>query len=225
MCEHEELLTNAGYVCIKCGVVLGQEYVHVENISNYYNSDCRNINIYATICTILDHLNLNALHYTDEIRYLIDKYLSNYKCKIELKIGACIYNILSERGLACQLNRISALVCMNVSDTKKLFKLIQIFPQQNVSSNDTNTLGEFLLNHSNFNKEDKCKILQLIHRFSCKFCSYSPVTQIAGISYWYFKAQNDKKKSLKTICDIFLTSQNSVYLYLSHNCTKSWIIK
>ena len=143
MCEHEELLTNAGYVCIKCGVVLGQEYVHVENISNYYNSDCRNINIYATICTILDHLNLNALHYTDEIRYLIDKYLSNYKCKIELKIGACIYNILSERGLACQLNRISALVCMNVSDTKKLFKLIQIFPQQNVSSNDTYTLGEF----------------------------------------------------------------------------------
>ena len=30
MCDHEELLTNAGYVCIKCGVVLGQEYVHVE---------------------------------------------------------------------------------------------------------------------------------------------------------------------------------------------------
>ena len=92
---------------------------------------------------------------------------------------------------------------MNVSDTKKLFKLIQIFPQQNVSSNYTYTLGVLLLNHSNFNKEDKCKILQLIHRFSCKFCSYSPVTQIAGISYWYFKAQNDKKKSLKTICDIF----------------------
>ena len=27
MCEHEELLDCGEYVCIKCGVVLGQEYI------------------------------------------------------------------------------------------------------------------------------------------------------------------------------------------------------
>ena len=27
----------------------------------------------------------------------------------------------------------------------------------------------------------------------CEFCSYSPITQIAGISYWYFKALMKQK--------------------------------
>ena len=31
MCEHEEVLDSEGYVCIKCGVVLDQEYVYVDN--------------------------------------------------------------------------------------------------------------------------------------------------------------------------------------------------
>ena len=77
-----------------------------------------------------------------------------------------------------------------------------------------------LLCYCNFNKQDKFKILQLINKFVCRFCSYSPVTQIAGISYWYFKVQINQKKSLKTICDNFLTSQNSVHLYLNHSCKK-----
>ena len=113
----------------------------------------------------------------------------------------------------------------NINDTKKLFKLIQIFPQQNISSNDISILAEFLLSHSNFSKEDKDRILQLIDIYSCKFCSYSPVTQIAGISYIYFKEQVKQKKSLKTICNSFLISQNSVHLYLNHSCAKNWDLK
>ena len=31
MCEHEELLNCGEYVCIKCGIVLGQEYILEEN--------------------------------------------------------------------------------------------------------------------------------------------------------------------------------------------------
>ena len=108
----------------------------------------------------------------------------------------------------------------NINDTKKLFKLIQTFPQQNISSNDTSILADFLLNHSNFSKEDKDRISQLIDIYSCKFCSYSPVTQIAGISYIYFKEQVKQKKSLKSICNSFLISQNSVHLYLNHSLTK-----
>ena len=29
MFEHEEFLENGEYVCIKCGVVLGQEYIYI----------------------------------------------------------------------------------------------------------------------------------------------------------------------------------------------------
>ena len=225
MCEHEEVLDSKGYVFFECGVVLDQEYVYGDNCFYNETDDYIDHNSNSIICTILDHLNLNHLYLNVKINDLIDKYLSNFRCKIELKVGACIYYILFAKGIPCQLNRISGIVCSNINDTKKFFKLIQTFPQQNISSNDTSILAEFLLSHSNFSKEDKDRILQLIDIYSCKFCSYSPVTQIAGISYIYFKEQVKQKKSLKTICNSFLISQNSVHLYLNHSCAKNWDLK
>ena len=133
MCEHEELLNNGEFVCIKCGIVLDQEYVHEDVFSSHNITTTENIGLNTNIYTILDHLNLDSLFYHEEISDLIDKYLSSFKCKIELKIGACIYNILSEKGLSCQLNRISALVCSNISEQRKLFKLIQILPPKKCS--------------------------------------------------------------------------------------------
>ena len=35
MCDHEELLDSGEYVCIKCGVVLAQEYIHEEKTISY----------------------------------------------------------------------------------------------------------------------------------------------------------------------------------------------
>ena len=193
MCEHEEVLDSEGYVCIKCGVVLDQEYVYGDNC--FYNETdvCMDHNSNSIICPILDHLNLNHLYLNVKINDLIDKYLSNLKCKSELKIGACIYYLISSSGLACQLNRIAGLVCSDVNDSKKLFKLIQIFPQEHTLSNDISTLAELLLSYANFERVDKCKILQLTNTLACKYCSYSPITQIAGISYWYFKVHMKQK--------------------------------
>ena len=180
MCNHEEILDSGEYICIKCGIVLDQEYVHCETFSNYQTTDNGRHSSNSNICTILDHLNLNNIDFHKDVQDLIDEYLSNIRCKVELKIGACIYYVLSSKGMPCQLNRISGLVCSNPNDNKKLFKLIQIFPQENISSNDPSTLAEFLLSHTDFNKADKSRILQLINLCFCKFCSYSPVTQIAG---------------------------------------------
>ena len=39
--------------------------------------------------------------YLRDINDLIDKYLINLKCKNELKIGACIYHLLSSKGIIC----------------------------------------------------------------------------------------------------------------------------
>ena len=118
MCKHEELLNNGEFVCIKCGIVLDREYVHGEIFSSHNIHKTENIGLNANIYTILDHLNLDSLFCNEEISDLIDKYLSSFKCKIELKIGVCIYNILSEKGLPCQLNRISAFVCSNIRGQK-----------------------------------------------------------------------------------------------------------
>ena len=187
MCDHEEILDSEGYVCIKCGIVLGQQYIYEENSYNTQINRNKDIGIYSTINNILEHLQLNTPSYADEVNDLIDKYLSNLKCKSELKIGACVYYLISSSGLACQLNRISGLVCSNVNDSKKLFKLIQIFPQEHILSNNISKLAELLLSYSNFERADRCKISQLTNTLVCKYCSYSPITQIAGTSYWYFK--------------------------------------
>ena len=222
MCDHEEILDSEGYICIKCGIVLGQQYIYEQNSNNIQINKNKDIGIYSTIYNILEHLQLNTPSYADEVNDLIDKYLSNLKCKSELKIGACVYYLISSSGLACQLNRISGLVCSNVNDSKKLFKLIQVFPQENILSNNISKLAELLLSYANFEREDKCKISQLTNTLVCKYCSYSPITQIAGISYWYFKVHMKQKKSLKSICNNFLISQNSVHLYLNHSCVNNW---
>ena len=222
MCDHEEILDSEGYVYIKCGIVLGQQYIYGENSYNTQINKNKDIGIYSTIYNILEHLQLNTPSYADEVNDLIDKYLSNLKCKSELKIGACVYYLISSSGLACQLNRISGLVCSNVNDSKKLFKLIQVFPQEHILSNNISKLAELLLSYANFEREDKCKISQLTNTLVCKYCSYSPITQIAGISYWYFKVHMKQKKSLKSICNNFLISQNSVHLYLNHSCVNNW---
>ena len=197
MCDHEEILDSEGYVCIKCGIVLGQQYIYEENSNNIQINKNKDIGIYSTIYNILEHLQLNTPSYADEVNDLIDKYLSNLKCKSELKIGACVYYLISSSGLACQLNRISGLVCSNVNDSKKLFKLIQVFPQEHILSNNISKLAELLLSYANFEREDKCKISQLTNTLVCKYCSYSPITQIAGISYWYFKVHMKQKKIFK----------------------------
>ena len=193
MCDHEEILDSEGYVCIKCGIVLGQQYIYEENSYDTQINRNKDIGIYSTINNILEHLQLNTPSYADEVNDLIDKYLSNLKCKSELKIGACVYYLISSSGLACQLNRISGLVCSNVNDSKKLFKLIQVFPQEHILSNNISKLAELLLSYANFEREDKCKISQLTNTLVCKYCSYSPITQIAGISYWYFKVYMKQK--------------------------------
>ena len=110
---------------------MGQEYIYEEISTKNQIIEHKNLNTYSQIYNILEHLNLNILCYAEEVNDLIDKYLSNLKCKVELKIGACIYNILSSKNIPCQLNRISGLVSSNINDTKKLFKLIKIFPQEN----------------------------------------------------------------------------------------------
>ena len=193
MCDHEEILDSEGYVCIKCGIVLGQQYIYEENSYDTQINRNKDIGIYSTINNILEHLQLYTPSYADEVNDLIDKYLSNLKCKSELKIGACVYYLMSSSGLACQLNRISGLVCSNVNDSKKLFKLIQIFPQEHILSNNISKLAELLLSYSNFERADRCKISQLTNTLVCKYCSYSPITQIAGISYWYFKVYMKQK--------------------------------
>ena len=76
---------------------------------------------------------------------------------------------------------------------KKLFKLIQIFPQENILPNDISKLADLLTSHANFEKVDKCKMLPLTNTLACKYYSYSPTTQIAETSYWYFKVHMKQK--------------------------------
>lgn len=62
MCDHEEVLDSGEYVCVKCGIVLGQEYVHdkiYEQNSTYTIKIEKQLELYGSICNILDKLNIN----------------------------------------------------------------------------------------------------------------------------------------------------------------------
>ena len=54
MCDHEEILDNEGYVCIKCGLVSGQEYIYEENSFNDQIKKNKDIAMYSSIYNILD---------------------------------------------------------------------------------------------------------------------------------------------------------------------------
>ena len=117
--------------------------------------------------------------------------------------------MLTINNIACHFNRISRLLFSNINDSKKLFKLYQVFPQQNILSNNITKLAEIVLSFTTFEKLDKNNILRLLKFVTCKHCSYSPIAQIVGISYWYFKTQ---KKEINR-------NHLRVFTYQSEQCT------
>ena len=124
ICEHEELLDCGEYVCIKPGIVLVQEYILEGKFFKQQFNENEDSGTYSIIHNILYYLNLSALHYAEKLDGLVNTYLSNFKCGIEVKIGASFYYLLLSKGIPCQLNRISNLACSNVNETKNLFKLL-----------------------------------------------------------------------------------------------------
>ena len=79
MCDHEELLDSGEYVCIKCGVVLAQEYIHEENCNRYQCIEYRDPDLYSRICTILEHLNLSTSCYSCLTYSLLNSLLNLFK--------------------------------------------------------------------------------------------------------------------------------------------------
>ena len=223
MCDHQEVLDRGEYICINCGLILGQEYVTSINYGTSLNITNTNHGLYLNICDILEKLHLSVVCYGEQVYEVVNKYLSNYKCNSELKIGAGIFHALSLNDIPYQINKIARLVCLDTNEYKKFFKLIQVFPQKNTIQNDEFELINLVL--SEYEKSDIENISKKIKQFKCEYCSYSPITQIAGISYLYFKNCKKEKISLKSMCDSLLISQNSVYLYLKHPCIKNWVLK
>ena len=145
MCDHEEILEYGEYICRKCGLVLGQQYISEKIYSESPKNDKNKSKLYIDICNILENINLNIYFYADDVYDLINKYLSDFKSENELKIGASIYYVLTINNIACHFNRISRLLCSNINDSKKLFKLYQVFPQQNILSNNISDSGGHLI--------------------------------------------------------------------------------
>lgn len=78
MCEHEEVIDCGEYICKKCGIVLGQEYIYEELYTKNQIIENKSLDTYSNIYNILEPLNLNILCYAEEVNGLIDKYLSDF---------------------------------------------------------------------------------------------------------------------------------------------------
>ena len=145
MCDHIEILDKGEYICINCGVVLGQEYAYFNDYANQVNTVNKNHELYLNICDILEKLHFSTLFYSDQVYKTINKYLSNYKHSTELKIGASIFYVLSLNDIPYQISKIATLVCLDSNDYKILFKLIQVFPQKNSIQNNESELVNLVL--------------------------------------------------------------------------------
>ena len=95
MCDHLEILDKGEYICVKCGVVIGQEYVSFNEYVKPVNTTNKNSEEYLNICDILEKLHFSSLSYSEQVYKIINKYLSNYKHSSKLKIGASIFYVLS----------------------------------------------------------------------------------------------------------------------------------
>ena len=150
MCDHIEILDKGEYICVNCGVVLGQEYVCFNDYAKPVNIVNKNHELYLNICNILEKLHFSSLSYSEQVYKTINKYLSNYKHSSELKIGASIFYVLSLNNIPYQISKIATLVCLDSNDYKILFKLIQVFRQKNSIQNDESELINLVL--SNYEK-------------------------------------------------------------------------
>ena len=158
MWDHEEILEYGEYIWGKCGLVLGQQYISEKIYSESPKNDENKSKLYIDICNILENINLNIYCYADDVYDLINKYLSDFKRENELKIGASIYYVLTINIIACHFNRIARSLCSNINDSKKLFNLYPVFPQQNFLSNDITKLANLVLSFTRFAKSDENNI-------------------------------------------------------------------
>ena len=77
MCNHEDLLDSGEYVCIKCGIVLGQEFIYEENSLNNQIKNNKDLGMYSSIFTNLEHLSSSRL---DLLKFKIKDGEKNLKC-------------------------------------------------------------------------------------------------------------------------------------------------
>ena len=69
MCEHEEVIDCGEYVCKKCGVVLGPEYIHEELYTKNQIIENKSLDTYSSIYNILEHLKQRSL----DVAYIIKR--------------------------------------------------------------------------------------------------------------------------------------------------------
>jgi len=132
MCDHEEISEYGEYICRKCGLVLGQQYISDKIYSEPPKNDKDTSKLYRDICNILDNIKLNVYCCADDVYDLFNKYLSVLKCENELKIGASIYHVLTLNNIACHFNRISRQLCSNINESKELLLSLVRFPHNKI---------------------------------------------------------------------------------------------
>jgi len=228
--NHLEILVDHEYVCLNCGLVFGQEFEHV-TFPKRSEIDHKSKSIHHDIANFLETLHLNIC-FTEEIENKLLKYLNKFYCSIEIKIGAAVYYVLSVNNISFPISKIEKLVCFSIRDKKVLYKLINVFKQNTVIENDgfgeSFSLATIILSDLGVSSDDRSTIIQRIISVKCDLCSHSPITQIAGQTYLFFKNRNINKLTLDFICSNLSISKNSVYLYLNpkkHSCVNNWNLK
>ena len=237
MCDHIEIIDDYGTgdsVCKLCGLVLDKLYLQNVNSKNIKEDMARSGN--ASIGShdgvrskieVIDFMNMVNIHpsFEDEITINSEKLVKRFShFPHSLIIASAAFVALGKSDYPLSITRLENYVCINKRDKKNLYRMVVSLNQPNIQCNLSENIAQGILQGLNLSFYDIKTIKKNIITLKCEFCTFSPLTVIAGHAYLYLK-KVENSMSLANICLHLSVSKTSVYSYINskrHKCVSSW---
>lgn len=232
MCQHINTVTDVhegSIICIECGMVV-DTLLLVNNIElRYFNKNILDLNINnPTRDDIIKLLDVLQIHnsYISDIECLYNQCKVNFRNIPNLFIIAgCLFIATVKHGLILPLPQLETRLQCNKQEQKYISKVVDFLTGHTMSMNDPCNMLEYTIKSLNLPYKTIATIKENIVQLKCDFCSFNPITIIAGHVYLHLKERDDKRLSVTDISSSLVASKNSVYKFINpskHPCLHKW---
>ena len=236
MCSHGDYIedyTSGDVVCLICGLVLDKIFLRVDKKDLDFSDQRQDKTISKKLKEkdLSDNL-INFLHstnihlsYYDEILRNATTLLSNFTYfRLPLIIASACFVTLSKTEYPITLSKLENFVCENKRDKKNFFKMVVSLQEPSIFPNLSSHVANHMLQGLDLNFHDIESIKKNLTQLKCEYCTYSPLTEVAGHTILYLKSKNNIN-SLSKICFHVGVSKTSVYSFINsqrHKCVQTW---
>ena len=236
MCSHSEYIedhSSGDIVCLTCGLILDRIFLSSQTKDFDYGSTYKDERLSKNLKemdlqeNIINFLHLTNIHFSfyDEVQKYSRTLLSEFThFPISLIIASACFVTLSKTEHPITLSKLESLVCENKKDKKNLFKMVVCLQEPSIFPNLSSHVANSMLQGIDLNFQDIESIKKNMIQLKCEYCTYSPLTVVAGHTLLYLKNKN-RSDSLSKICFHVGVSKTSVYSFINrhrHKCVRNW---